>query len=259
MAEPFLSEIRIFPFGQVPTGDGWAQCNGQLLPIDQQPGAVLAARHDVRRRRARELRACRTCARARRSTSAAGHTLGERGGEQAHTLSIAELPTHQHTLQASSQTGNTPVPTNDVLAANASRALSPRRRPHGDERADRDERRRQPGAPEHAAVPGAELRHRAHRHLPEPDLERSCEAMAQPFVGEIRMFAGNFEIAGWAFCDGPACCRSPRTRRSSSSSARPTAATARARSRCPTCAAASRSTRATASSSPRPAGPRRSR
>jgi microcystin-dependent protein len=26
--------------------------------------------------------------------------------------------------------------------------------------------------------------------------------MAQPFVGEIRMFAGNFEIAGWAFCDG---------------------------------------------------------
>ena len=35
MAEPFLSEIRIFPYSQVPTGDGWAQCNGQLLPINQ--------------------------------------------------------------------------------------------------------------------------------------------------------------------------------------------------------------------------------
>ena len=35
MAEPFLAEIRIFPYSQVPTGDGWAQCNGQLLPINQ--------------------------------------------------------------------------------------------------------------------------------------------------------------------------------------------------------------------------------
>ena len=35
MAEPFLGEIRIFPYVQVPTGDGWAQCNGQLLPINQ--------------------------------------------------------------------------------------------------------------------------------------------------------------------------------------------------------------------------------
>ena len=35
MAEPFLGEIRLFSYSQVPTGDPWAQCNGQLLPINQ--------------------------------------------------------------------------------------------------------------------------------------------------------------------------------------------------------------------------------
>jgi microcystin-dependent protein len=46
-----------------------------------------------------------------------GHTLGERGGEQAHTLSISEIPTHTHALFANSQNGSTPMPTSNVLAA----------------------------------------------------------------------------------------------------------------------------------------------
>ena len=45
-----------------------------------------------------------------------GHTLGERGGEQAHTLSIAELPEHTHLAQASSLPANQPVSTGSVLA-----------------------------------------------------------------------------------------------------------------------------------------------
>jgi microcystin-dependent protein len=44
------------------------------------------------------------------------HTLGERGGEQAHTLSTAELPTHTHIAQASSAAGNAFVPTSNLLA-----------------------------------------------------------------------------------------------------------------------------------------------
>jgi microcystin-dependent protein len=39
-----------------------------------------------------------------------GHSLGEQGGEQAHTLSISELPTHTHTLRANSNASNTNVP-----------------------------------------------------------------------------------------------------------------------------------------------------
>ena len=47
----------------------------------------------------------------------AGHTLGERVGEQAHTLSIAELPTHTHVAHAHSANATSPVSTNNSLAA----------------------------------------------------------------------------------------------------------------------------------------------
>jgi microcystin-dependent protein len=46
-----------------------------------------------------------------------GHTLGERGGEQAHTLSIAELPEHTHVLQASTTPGNSAIPTGNILSS----------------------------------------------------------------------------------------------------------------------------------------------
>ena len=89
MAEPFLSEIRIMSFEFPPRG--WALCNGQLLPINQNQalfsllgttfggdGRVNFALPDLRGRTPIHV--------------GSGHTLGERGGEQAHTLSIAELP-----------------------------------------------------------------------------------------------------------------------------------------------------------------------
>ena len=116
MAEPFLSEIRIMSFGYAPRG--WALCNGQLLPINQNQalfsllgttyggdGRVNFALPDLRGRASMHM--------------GSGHTLGERGGEQAHTLSIAELPTHTHVLSASPTTGNQPVPTNNVMASTA--------------------------------------------------------------------------------------------------------------------------------------------
>ena len=48
-----------------------------------------------------------------------GHTLGERGGEQAHTLSIAEIPTHVHVLNATSNNASQPIPTGNLLARQA--------------------------------------------------------------------------------------------------------------------------------------------
>ena len=101
MAEPFLSEIRIMSFQFAPKG--WAQCNGQLLPINQNQalfsllgttfggdGRVNFALPDLRGRAPIHV--------------GGGHTLGERGGEQAHTLSVAELPTHSHIARAISNT-----------------------------------------------------------------------------------------------------------------------------------------------------------
>jgi microcystin-dependent protein len=113
MAEPFLSEIRMMSFVFAPKG--WALCNGQLLPINQnQPlfsllgttfggdGRVNFALPDFRGRVPIHV--------------GAGHTLGERGGEQAHTLSKQEMPQHIHFLMGSSANATVPLPTGNVLA-----------------------------------------------------------------------------------------------------------------------------------------------
>src|SRR3954469_7490593 len=99
MAEPFLAEIRLMSFNFAPKG--WAMCNGQLLPINQNQalfsllgttfggdGRVNFAPPDLRSRAPNH--------------GGNGHTLGERGGEQGHTLTAAELPTHTHALNVSS-------------------------------------------------------------------------------------------------------------------------------------------------------------
>jgi microcystin-dependent protein len=97
MAEPFLSEIRIMSFNFAPKG--WALCNGQLLPINQNQalfsllgttyggdGRVNFALPDNRGRTPIHF--------------GNGHTLGERGGESVHTLNVSELPTHTHFVKA---------------------------------------------------------------------------------------------------------------------------------------------------------------
>ena len=101
---PFLSEIRIMSFNFPPKG--WAECNGQLLPINQNQalfsllgttyggdGRVNFALPDLRGRVPIH--------------TGSGHTLGERAGEQAHTLTIAELPTHSHVMNAADNPAGT--------------------------------------------------------------------------------------------------------------------------------------------------------
>src|SRR5512133_2890082 len=112
MAEPFLAEVRIMSFVFAPKG--WALCNGQLLPINQNQGlfSLLGttfggdgrgnfALPDLRGRVPVHV--------------GSGHTLGERGGEQAHTLSMAELPTDTHSDQASNLPGDVHTPVNPTL------------------------------------------------------------------------------------------------------------------------------------------------
>ena len=115
MAEPFLAEIRIMSFGFPPKG--WALCDGQLLPINQNQalfsllgttyggdGRVNFGLPNLQGRVPIHM--------------GSGHTLGERGGEQGHTLSISEIPTHTHALRASTTLAATITPaTNTVISA----------------------------------------------------------------------------------------------------------------------------------------------
>src|SRR5712691_4292887 len=126
MAEPFLSEIRIMSFNYAPKG--WALCNGQLMPINQNQalfsllgttfggdGRVNFGLPDLRGRVPIHV--------------GSGHTLGERGGEQAHTVSIAELPTHSHVLQGTNTVGDTLNPKTgsggSLLASDVGKCYSP--------------------------------------------------------------------------------------------------------------------------------------
>ncbi len=97
MGTPFLSEIKIMSFGFAPKG--WALCNGQLLPINQNQAlfSLLGTTYGGDGRVNFGLPNLQGNV---ATHFGAGMTLGERGGEQAHTLSISEIPTHVHTAQA---------------------------------------------------------------------------------------------------------------------------------------------------------------
>jgi microcystin-dependent protein len=119
MAEPFLSEIRMMSFGFPPKG--WALCDGQLLPINQNQalfsllgttyggdGRVNFGLPNLQGRAPMHM--------------GSGHTLGERGGEQGHTLSISEIPTHTHTAKATTATATTNNPTSSLMLAKSTAA-----------------------------------------------------------------------------------------------------------------------------------------
>lgn len=119
MAEPFLSEIRIMSFGFPPKG--WALCNGQLLPINQNQAlfSLLGTTYGGDGRVNFGLPNLQGRAPIHFGN---GHTLGERGGEQAHTLSIAELPTHTHIESVMTTPATTNTPASNVMLAQSTAA-----------------------------------------------------------------------------------------------------------------------------------------
>src|SRR5258708_39934583 len=95
---------------------GWALCDGQLLPINQNQalfsllgttyggdGRVNFGLPNLQGRTPMHM--------------GSGHVIGEMGGEQAHTLNIAEIRTHTHTANATQNAGNSPIPLGNYLAS----------------------------------------------------------------------------------------------------------------------------------------------
>ena len=124
MADPFLGEIRIMAFGFTPKN--WAQCNGQTLPVNQNQalysllgnyyGGVPNQNFNLPDFRGRMP-----------VFWSGSYEIGQRGGEPAHTVSMGEMPAHNHTIYATSAkaTGSTPSNTLALAQTNQSFLYSP--------------------------------------------------------------------------------------------------------------------------------------
>lgn len=97
MAEPFLAEIRIIGFTFAPRG--WAFCNGQILPITQNQSlyALLGTNYGGDGRASFALPDLRSRSPLHKGE---GHQLGQKGGYERVTLSVAQLASHKHALTA---------------------------------------------------------------------------------------------------------------------------------------------------------------
>ena len=118
MAEPFLSEIRIMSFVFAPKG--WALCNGQLLPINQNQGlfSLLGTTYggDGKSNFALPNLDGRAPMHPGQGPGLSLHDLGETGGSETVSLLASESPMHSHVVTANTELGNTHSPTNNLLA-----------------------------------------------------------------------------------------------------------------------------------------------
>ncbi|WP_017328066.1 phage tail protein [Synechococcus sp. PCC 7336] len=127
MSEPFLAEVRMVGFNFAPRG--WAFCDGQILPINQNQslysllgttyggdGRTSFALPDLRGRTPIHVGA----------SNGTSHRQGQKGGEETHTLSAAEMPQHRHTVEVSSTLVNAQTPIGNTLGDNLSTPYAPR-------------------------------------------------------------------------------------------------------------------------------------
>lgn len=113
MADPFVAEIRIFPFNFAPAG--WAFCDGQLMPISQNTAlfSLLGTTYGGDGRSTFALPDLRGCVPMHpgQGPGLSDYTLGEGGGVETLTLLESEIPAHSHALRADTiDAGDTNVP-----------------------------------------------------------------------------------------------------------------------------------------------------
>jgi microcystin-dependent protein len=113
MGEPFLGELKLISWGYNPRG--WALCNGQLLPINQNQAlfALLGTMYGGNGQTTFALPDLR----GRVPMHFGGFGQGTILGEEAHTLNLNELPTHNHVVMANSTAATEPAPGGAALAS----------------------------------------------------------------------------------------------------------------------------------------------
>ena len=129
MADPFVAEIRIFPFNFAPKG--WAFCDGQLLPLSQNTAlfSLLGTTYGGNGKSNFALPDLQGSAPMHpgQGPGLSLHDLGETGGSETVTLLISEIPAHNHSMNGR-PTGAVPPQSSPVGIAPArsnSRPYSP--------------------------------------------------------------------------------------------------------------------------------------
>ena len=118
MADPFVAEIRIFPFNFAPRG--WAWCDGQLLPLSQNTAlfSLLGTTYGGNGKSNFALPDLqgRAPMHPGQGPGLSLHDLGETGGSETVTLLESEIPAHAHTLRASAEDADAdnPTPSNSL-------------------------------------------------------------------------------------------------------------------------------------------------
>jgi len=118
MADPFVAEIRIFPFNFAPKG--WALCNGQILPIAQNTAlfSLLGTTYGGDGKSTFALPNLQGSAPMHpgQGPGLSLHDLGETGGSETVTLLESEIPVHSHSLIASRSDANSQSPVGQLPA-----------------------------------------------------------------------------------------------------------------------------------------------
>ena len=119
MADPFVAEIRIFPFNFAPRG--WAFCNGQLLPLSQNTAlfSLLGTTYGGDGKSTFALPNLQGNAPMHpgQGPGLSLHDLGEIGGSPTVTLLQSEMPFHSHSMNASADPANAQIPSSQVTLA----------------------------------------------------------------------------------------------------------------------------------------------
>lgn len=125
MADPFVAEIRIFPFNFAPKG--WAWCDGQLMPLSQNTAlfSLLGTTYGGNGKSNFALPDLqgRAPMHPGQGPGLSLHDLGETGGSETVSLLESEIPAHGHSVMASNQPAEDRAPANEILGRSVGASL----------------------------------------------------------------------------------------------------------------------------------------
>ena len=122
MSEQYLGQISFFSFNFAPKG--WAFCNGQILPINQNQALFSLLGTTFGGNGTTTFQLPNLQGRVPLHAGS-GFTLGETGGETAHTLTLTELPAHTHAVQGTTATATALSPASNVFATSTDDPYGP--------------------------------------------------------------------------------------------------------------------------------------